>query len=320
MNKKERVIAAIKKEPVDHVPCGFSLHFPKSVDTIEKTVQAHVDFFEATDTDIAKIMNENLVRSDGMISCPDDFDKIPKITMDTDYMGNQIKLTRRIVESTGKNLFFLGTLHGICASSVHPLEQRGVEYLEARKRVIACLRQNPTPVLRAFERITKGMCQLVKAYIDEGVEGIYYAALGGEKELLTDEEFAKWFMPFDLKIMDTIKECGGYCFLHICKDNLNMERYRSYRTHADVVNWGIYEVPFSLEEGREMFEGCAIMGGLPNRSGVMTDGTIEELEQETERVVHSFGKTGFILGADCTLPTEIPYERIHKISSKIHAI
>lgn len=313
MDKKERVTAAIRKEETDHVPCGFSLHFPKTVNTLEKAVQAHVEFFQATDTDIGKIMNENLVVSSKMISRPEDFDSIPEISMDTPYMAEQIRLTREIVKENGKDRFFLGTLHGICASSVHPMEQRGLGYLEARKRVIQCLRVNPDPVLRAFERITKGMCQLASAYVEEGMDGVYYAALGGERDLLTDEEFARWFMPYDLAIMDAVRKSGGYCFLHICKDHLNMERYRPYRERADVVNWGVYEAPFSMDEGRKLFEGCTVMGGLPNRSGVMTEGSEEELKNEAKRVIRSFGKRGLILGADCTLPTEISYQRIRAV-------
>ncbi|MFR2985507.1 MAG: hypothetical protein ACLTMD_05415 [Clostridium sp.] len=41
--------------------------------------------------------------------------------------------------------------------------------------------------------------------------------------------------------MKAIKDAGGYCFLHICKDQLNMDRYKDYGPYADVVNWGVYE-------------------------------------------------------------------------------
>ena len=120
----------------------------------------------------------------------------------------------------------------------------------------------------------------------------------------SDEEFDKWIKPFDLKIMKAIKEAGMYCFLHICKDGLNMQRYRDYASLSDVVNWGVYEVPFSLEEGRKLFPGCTIMGGLRNRSGVLVDGSAEEIREEVRSVINGFGRTGFILGADCTLATE----------------
>lgn len=46
------------------------------------------------------------------------------------------------------------------------------------------------------------------------------------------------------------------------------------------------------------------MGGLPNRHGVLVDGPAEAVKEETRRIINTFGKTGFILGADCTLATE----------------
>ena len=44
------------------------------------------------------------------------------------------------------------------------------------------------------------------------MDGVYYAALGSERDLLTDEEFEKWFMPYDLEIMDAIR---GLSLIHI---------------------------------------------------------------------------------------------------------
>jgi uroporphyrinogen decarboxylase len=46
------------------------------------------------------------------------------------------------------------------------------------------------------------------------------------------------------------------------------------------------------------------MGGLPNRHGVLADGPKEAVRQEVHKVISEFGRTGFILGADCTLATE----------------
>ena len=52
------------------------------------------------------------------------------------------------------------------------------------------------------------------------------------------------------------------------------------------------------------------MGGLKNRSGVLIDGSKEEIHQAVKDIAEEAGRTSFILGADCTLPTEIPYERV----------
>ncbi len=310
MKKRERVIGAIKGEPIDKIPSGFSLHFPAGEARGEKAVDAHIRFFEETDTDIIKVMNENLVPRASGVKNPEDFDKIPEISMKDEFMKAQAELTGEILKRCDPDSFSLGTLHGIVASSVHPFEADGIEYLHARKLVLDSLRKNEKPVLAAFDRITEGMCQLVKTYVELGIDGIYYAALGGETDLLTDEEHERWFKPYDLKIMKAIKDAGAYCFLHICKDGLNMERYRDYAPLADVVNWGVYEAPFSLEDGKKLFAGKTIMGGLKNRSGVLIDGTREEIFEAVKEAAEIVGRTGFILGADCTLPTEIPYERI----------
>ena len=305
MTKRDRVLRAIRKEPVDFVPSCFSLHFPKEKNSGEAGVRAHLDFFRDTGADIAKIMNENLVPSPGMgSSFPEAYADVRAFDRDTDFIVDQIDFTKRILDGLDDEYFTLGTLHGICASALHPIERSGIDYEKARDLQLLSLREAEGTTLSAFNRIADGLCSLVEGYKEAGIDAIYYAALGGEPRWFSDEEFDKWIKPFDLKIMKAIKEAGMYCFLHICKDGLNMQRYRDYASLSDVVNWGVYEVPFSLEEGRKLFPGCTIMGGLRNRSGVLVDGSAEEIREEVRSVINGFGRTGFILGADCTLATE----------------
>ena len=44
MKKRDRVFAAIRGEEVDHVPCGFSLHFPHDCAFGDASVEAHLRF------------------------------------------------------------------------------------------------------------------------------------------------------------------------------------------------------------------------------------------------------------------------------------
>ena len=273
MTKRERVIAAIQQKDIDGIPSGFSLHFPEDKKRGEASVKAHLDFFRDTDTDICKIMNENLIPVFGTIHTPDDYNRlIPRMTMEDGFMKDQMALTKEILAGCDKDVFTMGTLHGICAS--------------------------------AMQRITDVLCDLARSYIEAGLDSVYYASLGGEECFFTDEEFARWIKPFEIQVMKAIKDAGGYCFLHICKDGLNMERYRDYAPYADVVNWGVFEVPYDLEKGRELFGGKTLMGGLPNRHGVLVDGSDAGIEAEVRKVISDFGRKGLILGADCTLATE----------------
>lgn len=309
MNSKELVVAAIKGLDLEYVPTGFSLHFPKGCENGDEAVNAHLRFFEDTDMDICKIMNENLVPYCEGIQCGDDWARIPSFNLESSFIQKQIELTKRILDQYNSEKFIVGTLHGITASAIHPIE-KDYGYDGSRLAMVEHLRQNKQIVSDAYKRIAEGLCILAEKYIELGVDGIYYAALGGEYRYYTDEEFAQYIEPLDRQILSTIQNAKGYCFLHICKDRLNMQRYKEYAEYADVINWGVYEAPFTLEEGRKLFPGKTIMGGLANRSGVLVGGSKEKLQEEVRNIIRTFGKRGFILGADCTLPTEIDYERI----------
>jgi len=309
MTKRERVLAAISGQPVDHVPTLFSLHFPKEVASGDAAVEAHAEFFEKTGTDVLKIMNENLEPVIGELTCPQDWLKVEPYRMDAAFLTKQLDLVKRILDRCGQDAYSSATIHGVCASSIHPVECI-YGYVPTRELMVKTLRENRQIMLDVHKRVTDTMCELAQACIKAGCDSIYYAALGGEHHFYTDEEFEECIKPYDLQIMQAAKEAGGQVILHICKENLNMERYRGYGKLADVVNWGVYETGFSIEKGRELFPENAILGGLANRSGVLVNGTEEELKAEVQRIIKAYGPEKFLLGADCTLPTEIPYSRI----------
>ena len=319
MTKRQRVLAVLHGEKPDHIPVGFSLHFPAGQNAGEAGVRAHLEFFRETDADLVKIMNENLVPAQGTISGPDGWSCIAPINKETPFIKKQLDFTKNILDQYDGDGYPLGTLHGITASSIHPIEQ-AYGYDGSRTLLVEHLRENETPVLDAMKRIAEGMCQLAWGYREAGVDGIYYAALGGESRWFTDEEFARWIEPFDRLILSEIRKAGCDVFLHICKEQLQMERYRGYGELCDVVNWGVYEAPLSMEEGQKLFPDKVLMGGLPNRSGVMTDGSKEQLVREAQRLIRRFGPTKFILGADCTLPTELPYERVRWLAEAAREI
>jgi len=316
MTKRERMVAALEMADVDCVPSCFSLHFPKDRSSGKEGVEAHLDFFRASGVDAAKIMNENLVPSPGKgTAFPDGYKLVKGFSRKSYFINRQIEFTKEILGSLDGEYFTLGTLHGICASALHPIEQSGYGYEEARRIQTECIRTNPRVTEDAFKRIADGMCSLARGYKEAGVDAVYYAALGAEGRYLTDEEFERFFKPYDLQIMEAIKGEGMHCILHICKDGLEMSRYKDgYSMFCDAVNWGVHEVPFSLEDGRKLFSGKAVMGGMANRSGVLVDGTDEEIRREVDSIISSYGKRGFILGADCTLSTG---QDMHRLSVAI---
>ena len=53
-----------------------------------------------------------------------------------------------------------------------------------------------------------------------------------------------------------------------------------------------------------------VLGGLENRSGIIVDGSLEDIREEVHRLRREMKGKKFILGADCTLGSDLPVERI----------
>ena len=98
--------------------------------------------------------------------------------------------------------------------------------------------------------------------------------------------------------------------MHLCKKNLAIERFESYTDYVDAVNWGIYENNISIEEGMKHFPNKTILGGLEHRSGIIMDGTLDDIHNEVHRLRKEMSGKPFILGADCTLATDVDRNRI----------
>ena len=306
MTKKERVFAVLRGETPDRIPAGFWLHFPESAFHGDEAVKAHLDFFEKTGTDIQKIMNEYVVPCDIPIKKAADWKNLKPFTRQSPFITGHVEMIKRILDKTGGEGLTLATIHGIVASAWHA--RGGTAGYETGSQLLADhLREDPEAVSYGWNIISDALVILVEEVLKAGVDGIYYAALGGEKYLFTEEEFEKYVKPHDLKIMKAAS-ASNCNILHICKDRINLERYLDYPFAA--INWAINEQNPTLSEGAKLFPGKVILGGLDDRAGVIVDGSDEEIKAAVKGVMNEMAGHPFILGADCTLPTEIDYHRI----------
>ena len=306
MNKRERVMAAVRGERPDHLPSGFWLHFT-GVEGMEETINAHMDFFSKTGADLCKVMNENLLRTDLKITSPSDWDRLKPFSKHSKYIEDQIELVKRVADKVDGSAVLLATIHGTVASVSHV---HGGPLLYEDKQIMAeHLRANPSGLKSAYEAVGEILAYIAEECLKAGADGIYFAALGGERDFLTDEEFEEYVKPNDLAVLRACENPSCFNILHMCKDNLDLSRFVDYG--GEVVNWGVHGVGNpSILEGAKLFPGRAVLGGLDDRSGVLVDGTEEDIRKAVKDVIDTFGTTKFLLGADCTVPSEISLDRL----------
>ena len=297
MNKIERMNAVLAGGIPDRVPASFWFHFPREKAVGKKSVQAHLDYYRRADLDFLKIMNEHHYRVEAEIKNPADWRKIKPAPLSSDFYQAQLDEIKMITDALGGECLTTTTIFNAFSSGNHAADKLVTEHLKA----------DPESVRIGLKTIAESLAEFSAACIDAGADGIYFSAQGGEADRFDEQIFLEIIKPHDLIVLNAVKDKARFNVLHICKDNIRLHHYSNYP--GDVVNWAATasnNIP--LSDGKKLFK-RPILGGMDNR-GVIVDGTPEEIEQRVHSIIDEFGMQNLIIGADCTLPTDIPIENI----------
>lgn len=296
MNKVERVRAAIAGKKVDRVPASFWFHFTPDKHHGKASVQAHLDYYRESNVDFLKVMNEHPYRANVDIASPADWRRVRPAPLSSDFYQEQIDEVKMILDELQDDCLVIVTIFGPFRSGNNTSGDKVTDHLKA----------DPLAVSQGLAAIGESLAEFAVALIDAGAAGIYYSAQGGEQDRFTEFEFLQYIKPHDLTVLNAIDGKGEFNLLHICKDYIRLPLYADYPAH--VVNWAATKHNMSLVEGRTLFK-RTICGGMDDR-GVMVDGSHEEIEEAVQAVIKEFGTEGLIIGADCTLPTDIDVSNI----------
>lgn len=315
MKKIERVNCTLKGEIPDQPPMGFWLHFSKDVidKGIEAQVSAHLSFKDQTQTDILKIMNENEMRSNQKIEQLHEWKTIAKISQNSKLVTDQEEILKRIVEANAEDCYLLGTVHGLIASLSHA---SGHSYSVSPTVINDHYQRDPNSVMDGLKIIEENTQHILEMTMNSGVKGVYYAALGGEKDKFSDAFIFESLMPAEQTLLKQAAEKEDFStFLHICKEKTVLENYKDYP--CDVINWAMHESSYSFDDAYRIFGNKVYLGGFDDRSGVLVDGTKQEIQEKLSRIKQEFNGSKYIIGADCTLPTDIPLSKLRYVHDSL---
>jgi len=309
MNKIERVRAALRGAEVDRVPAGFWFHFPPEFRGGEAMARRHIAYYRQADPDILKVMNDTGYAPVGTlkIAKPSDWAKLRPTPLSDPLFQSHIEGLKGIVREIGGEVLIMTTAFNPYNQAVAILRDSltpGAPDSEpARRLFVEQARTEPEPLLGALQIMAEDLARFYCACISEaGIGGIYYSAQGGERDLMTDEEHARFVAPFDLQILNALRGVAEFVVGHFCGKELNLGRFADYP--VQVANWAHQSGNLSLGEGRMLFRGITILGGLDER-GPLAYGPREALEREVRTSLQQTGTRGFMLGAGCTVPNGV---------------
>ena len=318
MTKKERVLKCFNNEVVDKVPVGFWFHFPEDMDLKKECVDAHIDFYKESDVDFIKIMCDGYFDYPNPIipgiKEPEDWYNMKPLGENHPFIQEQVDRAKEIVEK----------LNGECCAFYNvfcPMSY--LRFGTSEEILMSHLRKNPEAVMHAFDIIAKDVITLSRRLIEEaGCDGIYYCVQNAEQHRFTAEEYRNYVTPSELYVLEEVNKSSDNNILHCCGwagDKNRIEVWKDYP--AKVINWAVYIEHLSLKEGKEFFHGKCVLGGFDNRpEGVLYSGTQEDIEAFTEKLIKENGKTGIIIGADCTLPRDVEKNRLKWVVDKVKTL
>jgi uroporphyrinogen decarboxylase len=308
MNKIERFRAMLRGEPVDQVPAGFWFHFGPEFHGGEAMARAHLDYYRAADPDVLKVMNDTGYAPIGTLRIrePGDWRQLEPTPLSDPLFQSHLDGLRRIVDAVGDEVMIMTTAFNPYNQAMAILRAgdpaRFPTAVEARAELLRQLRSDSEPVLAALGVIAEDLGRFFQACItDAGANGIYYSAQGGEREVMSDDEHAAFFRPYDLRVLEAINAAAEFIVGHFCGPEIALERFIDYPVH--LANWAHQSGNLSLRQGRDLL-GLPILGGMDERGPLVT-GPRPAIATEVRAVLDEMGTQGFMLGAGCTVPSDI---------------
>jgi uroporphyrinogen decarboxylase len=308
MNKRDEMMMLLDSgyKPA-RVPAAFFLHFDPAYHSGRAAVDKHLEFFNFTDMDFIKIQFERHMPAMQMQK-PQDWAKVP--LFGKDFWQEPLAVVKGIVESARKEALVVLTLYSPFMFATQIAEP---------EIVVRHIQENPEAFKRGIEVITQSVMVFVKDCIDLGVDGFYSSTQGGESGRFAEgDSFKECVRPYDLAILDEINRACSFNILHICDYHLpyaDLTPFVDYPGHVVNTNLMLTGKEMEAKEAAKMF-GRPFMGGMA-RKGVITEGSPQAIRQAVREVLDTAPER-FILGADCTVPPETPWENLRVAVQAAH--
>lgn len=324
MTKRERFEKFLANEPVDRVPVAFFHHFTTEQEWLsgmtneaafEKNIEGHRKAREVFDPDVIKVMNDTLMIMPvdaSFVKIPADLRKIQPPMPGSPFFEKSKELTQRVVEiykGSDAPIYITGFSPCIILRTAISGMDVGTEKSDKTK-LHTFLEEDPESVMAALDKIADSVIALTKMLLTEtGAEAIYLS-VNNQSHYVPDEFYTKYITPSDKKVIAAVNELSKFNMLHICgyhgKAN-NLELFKDY--DFPVINWAVHAEGVGLAEGKKIFGGKPVCGGFAQAETIYT-GTREEVKAETYKYLDEVGQVGVMLGADCTVPTDIDDNRL----------
>jgi uroporphyrinogen decarboxylase len=328
--KRELLDLTFRLEPTTRVPVAFWLHLIPEAETgdalrdpgiKDRSVAAHRFFIESVRPDFVKTM------SDGFFFYPcgpdggpapekgePDLGLIRPIGASHPWVAGQVDVQRQVKGIDPSLPYFYNIFS--------PLNS--LRFLIGRERLTGLMRSDPEGLATVLGHIGEGLSVLARELVsDAGADGIYLSVQNPDRDAFDTEYYARHVRPSEVAVLEAVRSAGGRSILHICGYSgvrNRLEDFASYPT--DAVSYARTVEGAGFPEARAIFPGKALIAGFPNTPGsVIHKGTRDEVAAYADGLVkEAAGLNGIVIGADCTVPSDIELERLGWVRDAVNKL
>ncbi len=306
MNKLERVDAALMGDNLDRLPFSFWYHFGLQHAQPEALAQAHLSFFHTYDLDFLKVMNDYpypMSDNQNMFLDIADWKKLKIFSGDEEGFGEQLKALRIIARELSKEAYFVETIF-----SPWTIARK----LSSIQTVLALKEKEPELFLDVMHKIALSLANYARQAILAGAAGIFLSLSAATNSIMTYSEYEKFCRPFDLIVLDAIKNQTKFNILHIHGKEIFFDELLDYPVQA--INWSHTLSRPTLTQARTKYKGCLLGGIGEERFG---HNTVSTIEQEVKQTIESMGNKHLIITPGCSIQTDSAPKLLHAVKRAV---
>ena len=304
---KDRIQASMNGKILDRPPVALWRHFPVDDQSPELLAKSTLHFQQTYDFDLVKVTPASsfclkdwgvedkwMGHTEGtrqytrrVIHGPEDWEQLPVLDPTSPHLAGQLNCLHIIRSELSLETPLLQTIFS-------PLAQ--AKNLAGNEMLISHLRLYPEAVMKGLATIAETTRLFVGACLETGIDGVFYAVQHAQASLLTLDEYNKFGIPNDLKVLEPAQEL--WCnLLHLHGQDVYFSLLSSFR--FQIVNWHDRETFPSLKQAQEMFSGV-VCGGMRQDTLVYEDQS--EVQKEAADAIQQTNGKSFILGTGCVVP------------------
>ena len=325
--KRERVLAALRGDPVDRVPLGFWLHNFVAENSAKGLADETLRLARVFDWDFLKPQSRAQCFAEmwGLTYRPStdpaiqysvmqtplngaaDAARLSPVDPRTGALGEQLDALSRIRSGVGADTPIIWTV--FAPMMVLPYLLRG-----GREQALAIARAEPKAIDAALTAMAETLATYARACIEAGADGLFYATNIARADGLTAEECRRFQRPHDLRILGAVED-APFNLLHVCGPAIHFDEFADYPVAA--FSWALGGGNPSLSEVRRR-TGRAVVGGLPAKPEIASM-SAAELAARARRAVDEMRGRALLLGPDCSINPDTPETLLHAAAAVVRS-